>query len=349
MPVNLLIAASFAASIPSPSTGEIWLGPVPLRAYGILMVAAMVLAGWLTLVRYRDFGGVSDVVVDVALWAIPFGIVGARLYHVVTTPHGFFGPDGDLSAVFRIWEGGMAIWGAIGFGAVGAVIGLRRAGQRIGPFADAVAPTLLFAQALGRFGNYFNQELFGSPTDLPWGLEIDAAHLPDGYVEGTLFHPTFLYEGLWNVSMGLLLIYMGRIHRFKAGQVMALYMVVYPIGRIIMETMRLDEARVIFGLRLNTWTSILVLVAGLVVYYVAGRVGAPEQISAEERAKYYEIAGRPVPEADQVSETTGDEDETPEADAEETQQDETATRKRNEADNGSGGSAKGENGQLGTP
>lgn len=274
------------SSIPSPSSGEIWLGPVPLRAYGILMVAAMALAMWVAWIRYRQFGGEGEVVIDVSMWAIPFGIVGGRLYHVVTTPSGYFGPDGDLSAIVRIWEGGMAIWGAVGLGTVGAIIGLRRAGQRIGPFADALAPGLLFAQALGRFGNYFNQELFGSPTTLPWGLEIDPWNIPAGYAEGTLFHPTFLYEGLWNISMGLLLIYLGRIHKFKSGQVMALYMVAYPIGRIWMETMRLDEARVFFGLRTNTWTSLLVLAGGLITYYIAGRIGAPEEISGAERQAY---------------------------------------------------------------
>lgn len=293
------LLGAVAASLPSPSTGEIWLGPVPIRAYGLLMVAAMALAGLVAYKRYRNFGGVPEMVIDVMIWAIPFGIVGGRLYHVITTPHGYFGEDGDFSAIFRIWEGGMAIWGAIGLGAVGGLIALRRAGQRVGPLADAVAPGLLFAQALGRFGNYFNQELFGSPTNLPWGLEIDEAHLPVGYAAGTLFHPTFLYEAVWNVSMGLILIYLGTRHRFKSGQVMALYMIVYPVGRIWMETMRLDEARVFFGLRLNTWTSILVALAGVVVFIWAGKLGAPEQISQKERVAYFLAAGDTQKEAEQ--------------------------------------------------
>ena len=297
IPPNVVFVATVVASLPSPSTGEIWLGPVPIRAYGILMVAAMVLAGYVAYRRYESFGGVGEVVVDVALWAIPFGIVGGRLYHVITTPYGYFGEGGDLLAIFRIWEGGMAIWGAVGLGTVGAWIGLRRAHQRFGPLADALAPGLLFAQALGRFGNYFNQELFGSPTNLPWGLEIDAAHLPPGYAEGTLFHPTFLYEGIWNVTMGLVLIYLGKIHKFKSGQVAALYMIVYPIGRIWMETMRLDEARVFFGLRLNTWTSILVGIAGIIVYFVAGKVGASETVSPSERVDYYVSTGDSLQEA----------------------------------------------------
>ncbi len=283
------------ASLPSPSTGTLWLGPLPLRAYGILMVLAMGLALWVTLVRYRNRGGEGEVVFDVALWAIPFGLVGARIYHVITTPMSY---ADDPWAILRVWEGGMAIWGAIGAGAIGAVIALRRAGQRVGPLADSLAPGLLFAQALGRFGNYFNQELFGSPTDLPWGLEIDAAHLPPGYAEGTLFHPTFLYEGLWNVTMGLLLIYLGTKIKFKSGQVFALYLVVYPLGRIWMETMRLDEAKVFFGLRLNTWTSLLAMLVGVIVFFVAGKIGAPEDVTAAERERYQQKVGAKRDESD---------------------------------------------------
>lgn len=289
------LAATVPASIPSPSTGVLWLGPLPIRAYGILMVSAMVLAAWVTWKRYRAAGGFGDVALDATMWAIPFGIVGARLYHVITTPYGFFGEGGDFWAIFRIWEGGLAIFGAVGLGAVGAIIGLRRAGQRIGPFADALAPGLLFAQALGRFGNYFNQELFGSPTTLPWGLEIDAVHLPAGYAEGTLFHPTFLYEALWNVAMGFLIIYLGRRLPLKSGQSMALYMIAYPIGRMIMETMRLDEAREFWGLRVNTWTSLLVLVAGAAVFLIAWRAGAPTRISAAERQRFIDIVARKDP------------------------------------------------------
>lgn len=289
------LAAILPAPIPSPPVGVWWLGPIPLRAYGILMVSAMILAAWVAWKRYREAGGFGDVALDTAMWAIPFGIVGARLYHVVTTPEGFFGEGGDFWAIFRIWEGGLAIYGAVGLGAVGAIIGLRRAGQRIGPFADALAPGLLFAQALGRIGNYFNQELFGSPTGLPWGLQIDAAHLPVGYAEGTLFHPTFLYEALWNITMGLLIIYAGRRLPLKSGQSMALYMIAYPIGRIIMETMRLDAAREFWGLRLNTWASLATLLAGVTVFIIAGKIGAPTRISAQERQRFIDIVERKDP------------------------------------------------------
>lgn len=280
------------ASIPSPSSGSWSVGPLTIRAYGLLMALAMFVAGWITWARYRARGGDGDVALNATVWAIPFGLVGARLYHVVTTPYGYFGPGGDPWAVFKVWEGGMAIFGAVGFGALGAIISLRRDKQRVGPFADALAPGLLIAQAIGRFGNYFNQELYGSATTLPWGLEIDEAHLPSGYAVGTLFHPTFLYEAIWNVAMALLLIYLGRVIRFKSGQLMALYMVVYPLGRILMETMRMDEAKVLFGLRLNTVTSIVVLIAGVITFFICGKVGAPTRISPEEVDRFKAVVAQ---------------------------------------------------------
>lgn len=295
MPVITSLPGLIPVAIPSPSVGVLWLGPIPLRAYGILMVTAMALATWVGWKRYRARGGEGEVVLDVAMWAIPFGIVGARLYHVVTTPSGFFGPGADPWAVFRIWEGGLAIFGGIIFGALGALIALRRAGQRFGPFADAVAPGILFAQALGRVGNYFNQELYGSATTVPWGLQIDPHNMPAGYPEGTLFHPTFLYEGVWNVAMGFLLIYLGKRISFKSGQIAALYMVVYPIGRIMMEALRMDEAREFFGLRLNTWASLAMLVAGIIVFFICAKVAAPADVSAAERERYIELVAKRNP------------------------------------------------------
>lgn len=250
------------------------------------MVSAMVLAVWLTYRRYVARGGVGDVVLDASLWAIPFGIVGGRLYHVITTPYSYLGPGKDPWAILRLWEGGMAIWGAVGLGAVGAYIGLRRAGQRLGPFADSLAPGLLFAQVLGRWGNYFNQELFGGPTTLPWGLEIDAEHLPAGYPEGTLFHPTFLYEGTWNLVMAFLILWLDRRIKFKSGQVMSLYFVTYGLGRFWVEAIRIDEARTYMGLRLNAWTALAMVLVGLVAYYLTGRYGAPTRVLAAEREDY---------------------------------------------------------------
>lgn len=273
------------ASIPSPPQGVWWIGPIPLRAYGILIVTGMIVATWIARRRYIARGGEGDVVLDVALWAIPFGLVGARLYHVLTTPS-FFGPDTSPFAIFQVWNGGMAIWGGIGFGVIGAVIGVRRAGQRVGPVADSVGPAILVAQAIGRWGNYFNQELFGGPTTLPWGLEIDANHLPAGYPEGTLFHPTFLYEGIWNLTMAALIIWIDRLVRFKSGQVMALYLVAYGTGRFLMEFVRIDAAREYLGLRLNAWTALGVVLVGLVVFLVAGRVNASTRVTDKEAKTY---------------------------------------------------------------
>lgn len=270
-------------SIPSPHQGVWHLGPIPIRAYGIIIVCGMILAVWWTAKRYARRGGDPELMYDLALWAIPIGIVGARLYHVVTTPRGYFGPGGDPWAILRIWEGGLAIWGGVFFGALGALIAVRRAHQRFGPVADSLAPALLMAQGIGRWGNYFNQELFGSPTTLPWGLEIDDAHLPAGYASGTLFHPTFLYESLWNLSMALLISWADRRFRFKSGQVFALYLIAYPIGRIWMETMRLDEARSFLGIRLNAWTSIGMLCLALVILLIAARLGRSTELVGDER------------------------------------------------------------------
>ena len=296
------------ASIPSPSVGVWWLGPIPLRAYGLLMVSGMVLAVWWTSRRYGARRGNPDLAFDMALWAIPLGIIGARLYHVVTTPELYFGQNGNLLQALEIWKGGLGIWGGVAGGALGAWIALKRKGQRIGPIADAVAPTLLVAQALGRWGNYFNQELFGSPTTLPWGLEIDDAHLPMGYTSGTLFHPTFLYECLWNLAMAGALIWWDHRRTFAgrkpsrdgstklgqkplfAGQLFGLYVMAYTAGRVWIEYLRIDEAHYVFGLRLNVWTSILVFILGAVVFVVAGRLKQPTTVILDEQKDTAELS-----------------------------------------------------------
>lgn len=283
--------AALPAAIPSPPRGVWYLGPVPLRAYGILMVTGMVVAVWWTARRYAARGGDGDVLYEVALWAIPSGIVGARLYHVLTSPQQYFGPGGNPWQALEIWKGGLGIWGAVALGAVGAWIAVRRAGQRMGPLADSIGPALLVAQAIGRWGNWFNQELFGGPTTLPWGLRIDEAHLPAGYAPGTLFHPTFLYECLWNLAMAALIVAVDRRHRFHSGQVFAIYLMAYTAGRGWIEMLRIDDATHVLGLRLNVWTSILVFLLGLALYLVAGRRGAsttltePEHEAAMARAE----------------------------------------------------------------
>ncbi|HEY0189107.1 MAG TPA: prolipoprotein diacylglyceryl transferase [Cellulomonas sp.] len=259
------------AAIPSPSQGVWYLGPVPLRAYAFAILAGIVIAVLMTQRRWQDRGGDPDQVLEIAFWAVPFGIVGGRLYHVITSPDAYFGTGGDPWKAFAIWEGGLGIWGAVSLGAVGAYIGCRRSGVSFPVFADALAPGLLVAQAIGRLGNWFNQELFGGPTTLPWGLRIDDAHLPDGYASGTLFHPTFLYELLWNLAGAALLVWLDRRFRLGHGRVFWLYVVVYTTGRLWIELLRIDPAHTFFGVRVNVWTAIIVGLGALVAFVVVGR------------------------------------------------------------------------------
>ena len=272
-----LVAAS---GIPSPSTGVWYLGPIPLRAYGIVIAVGMIVGVWWTARRYRARGGDPDVLYDVAMWAIPIGIIGARLYHVVTSPEAYFGPGGDPWLIPQIWRGGLGIWGGVGAGALGAFLAVKRAGVCFGPIADSLAPALLVAQAIGRWGNWFNQELFGGPTTLPWGLQIDAAHLPAGYAPGTLFHPAFLYECLWNLAAAALIVWLDRRRRFAAGQVFGLYLMAYTLGRAWIEMLRIDDAHTLGGLRLNVWTSLLVFAVGAALFVIAGRLGRSSRVEA---------------------------------------------------------------------
>lgn len=261
------------AEIPSPPEHTWQLGPFPLRAYALSIIAGILAALWLTRRRWVERGGNPDDVLEIVFWAVPFGIVGGRIYHVLTSPDAYFGPDGEPVRAFAIWEGGLGIWGAIALGAVGAWIGARRQGVRFAVFADAVAPGLLVAQAIGRLGNWFNQELFGGPTTLPWGLRIDpqGPSFPDGMPAGTLFHPTFLYEMLWNLAAAALLVRLDRRYRLGHGRVFWLYVVLYTTGRLWIEMLRIDPAETVLGLRLNVWTSILVGLGALLAFVLVGR------------------------------------------------------------------------------
>jgi prolipoprotein diacylglyceryl transferase len=262
------------ASIPSPSDGVWYLGPLPLRGYALSIIVGIAVAIWIGERRWRARGGQPGVVMDVAVWAVPFGIIGGRLYHVITTPQPYFGEGGQPLDVVKIWEGGLGIWGAVALGGVGAWIGVRRRGIPLPAFGDAIAPGIAVAQAIGRWGNWFNQELFGGPTDLPWGLEIDVQHRPSGYLDVETFHPTFLYESLWLLLVALVLVVVDRRWRLGHGRVFALYVALYSAGRLVIELMRIDPANEIFGMRVNVWVSILVT-AGAVVYLVVSARRAP--------------------------------------------------------------------------
>ncbi len=255
------------ASIPSPSTGVWHLGPLPIRAYALCVIAGVVLAVWLGEKRWVQRGGRAGDVAEVATWMVPFGIVGGRIYHVITSPQRYFGDGGEPVKALYVWQGGLGIWGAIALGGVGAWIGCRRRGIPLPPFADALAPGIALAQAVGRLGNYFNQELFGRPTDLPWALEIDPEHRPPGMEDQATYHPTFLYEALWNVGVAGLVVWADRRFRLGHGRAFALYVAAYTVGRFWIEALRIDPASRLLGLRLNEWTSVLVLL-GAIGYFV---------------------------------------------------------------------------------
>ncbi|MEV1014964.1 prolipoprotein diacylglyceryl transferase [Micromonospora sp. NPDC049801] len=273
------------AALPSPSTAVWQLGPFPLRAYALCIIAGIVLACWVTERRLRQRGVAPGAVLDIAVWAVPAGIIGARVYHVITSPEKYFGAGGEPLKAFYIWEGGLGIWGAVAGGAVGAWIAARQLGIPLGVVADALAPGLPLAQAVGRLGNWFNNELFGGRTTLPWGLEIhrmdpdspghalrDDAGQP--ILEPGLYHPTFLYELLWNVGVAGLVLVLDRRLKLGRGRAFALYVMGYTAGRFWIELMRTDEANQIFGVRLNVWTAALVFL-GALAYFV--RVRGPRE------------------------------------------------------------------------
>ena len=249
------------ASIPSPASGVWHLGLVPIRAYALCILGGIVAATVITDRRLRQQGYPKWVVLDIALWAVPAGILGARLYHLATDPELYFVAGRNPWAAFAIWNGGLGIWGAVAGGAVGAWLGCRRAGVPLSVMADALAPGLPVAQAIGRFGNYFNQELFGRPTTLPWALSIDPAHRPAGFSQYATFHPTFLYEVLWDLGVALLVLAVDRRLQLRHGRAFAVYAMAYVVGRFWIEDLRIDTANHILGLRLNDWTCIVVFAA----------------------------------------------------------------------------------------
>ncbi|MFT3872111.1 MAG: prolipoprotein diacylglyceryl transferase [Nocardioides sp.] len=260
-------------SIPSPAQGVWHLGPLPIRGYALCIILGIIVAIWIGERRWVARGGRPNQVTDLALWAVPFGVIGGRLYHVATDWKLYFGDVGNPWAALYIWRGGLGIWGAVALGAVGVFIGARRQGIRFPPMLDALAPGVLVAQAIGRWGNWFNQELFGKPTTLPWGLRIDEEHRPLGYEQYSTFHPTFLYECLWNLGGFAILIWADRRFRLGHGRVFALYVMVYTLGRGWIEDLRIDPVQLsdVDGLRFNVWVSIVAFVAATAYFVWAGR------------------------------------------------------------------------------
>ncbi|MET8140257.1 prolipoprotein diacylglyceryl transferase [Sphaerisporangium sp. NPDC005288] len=257
------------ASIPSPPEGVWYLGPIPLRAYAFCIVLGVIAAVWIGERRWRARGGEPGTITDLAVWAVPFGLVGGRLYHVISDWQLYFAddaPNRPIDALY-IWHGGLGIWGAIALGAVGVWIACRRRGISLSAVADTVAPGIAVAQAIGRWGNYFNQELFGGPTSLPWGLEIDPGR--PGTIPGvSTYHPTFLYESLWDLALAGVLVWAGRRYALRHARLFAVYVAGYTLGRFWIEGMRVDPAHQILGLRLNQWTSIVIFLGALVYLYL---------------------------------------------------------------------------------
>ncbi|RJQ72976.1 prolipoprotein diacylglyceryl transferase [Pseudonocardiaceae bacterium YIM PH 21723] len=284
-----MTSTAYLASIPSPDRGVWFLGPVPLRAYALFIILGIIVAIWWGEKRLVARGGEPGMVIDIAVFAVPFGLIGGRLYHVITDAPKYFGPEGDPMGALKVWNGGLGIWGAIALGGVGALWGCRQRGIPLSVFADAVAPGIVVAQAIGRLGNYFNQELYGDPTTLPWGLEIyKRVNEDNGLIDPlngvaldhtpiTVVHPTFLYELLWNLGVAALLIWAERRFRLGGGRVFALYVAGYTAGRFWIELMRSDPATEFFGIRVNVYVSVLVF-AGAVAYLIVNKNKGPEQL-----------------------------------------------------------------------
>jgi prolipoprotein diacylglyceryl transferase len=266
------------ALIPSPSSSQISIGPATLHYYALCIIAGISVAIWLGRKRYVANGGLADDVSEAAIWAVPFGIIGGRIYHVISSPQQYFGSGGNPVDALRIWQGGLGIWGAISMGAFGAFLYFRthKTTLNFSHFLDALAPGVVIAQAIGRVGNWFNQELFGKPTSLPWGLEIDLRNRPTGFENYLTFHPTFMYEAIWCLLVAYILIklpiFFKRIVK-NQGDVFALYVCGYTLGRLWIEALRIDDANYVLGLRLNIWVSFIVIASSVVYLIRSNRRG----------------------------------------------------------------------------
>lgn len=292
------------AYIPSPTISQFSIGPVTIHIYALCILMGIVLAVWITTTRWKKLGGNFDQVLDITLVSVPAGIIGARLYHIITTPERFFGPDGDWAEMFRIWNGGLGIWGGVLFGALAAWAWCRHKHYPMALLADAIAPGLLVAQAVGRLGNWFNQELYGAPTTLPWGLKLNMEGTAIGHSEqcydgatcpsGTLFQPTFLYEMIWNLIGAAIIVYIGSkaMKKLKAGSLFVVYIMWYTLGRTWIESLRIDYAHEFLGVRINVWVSMAVFVLGAVSFIVVQQMGKDTDLLAEKLRTVTEIEQR---------------------------------------------------------
>ncbi len=275
------MTAGLGATIPSPAQSVWFLGPLPVRAYALCILIGIVVAVTIASRRWRARGGREGAVLDISAWAVPFGIIGARIYHVATSWQPYFGADGHPLDALKIWNGGLGIWGAVAGGALGAAIACRRLNVSFLMFADAAAPGVAVAQAAGRIGNWFNNEIYGGRTSLPWGLRV---HEWDGAAGRAVvdssgnpvllpgaYHPTFLYEALWCLVVATVVVLLDRRFQLDRGRTFALYVMLYTIGRLVIETMRSDAANLILGHRLNEWTSVLVFFGAFVGFLLAQR------------------------------------------------------------------------------
>ncbi len=275
--------------IPSPHTGVVHIGPLQLHMYGLTLLVAILACVWLTGHRWKAMGGEWDLVTRVAVWGVAFGVVGARAYHDLTSWNEV--PTPKWQGVFEVWRGGLGIWGGILLGAIAGAVVVRRSGYDVAKFLDAAAPGLLLAQGIGRIGNWWNQELYGKPTNLPWGLEISPAHRPLQYLDRATFHPTFLYELIWDFVGVAMLLYVSKRYTIRPPALFALYVSWYCFGRFFEELLRVDPAHHIAHLRLNAWVSII-LFCGSTTYFILHQFGGPAV--PRRRRKHQEEEHRPA-------------------------------------------------------
>ena len=271
------------ASIPSPHTGIVNVGPLHIHLYGLTLLVAILACVWLTSRRWKAMGGDPDLVIRVAVWGVAFGVIGARAYHDLTSWSEV--PSPKWKGIFEVWQGGLGVWGGILLGTLAGWVVVRRSGERFAPFMDAAAPGLLLAQGIGRIGNWWNQELFGKPTSLPWGLKIDVEHRPSQYIDNETFHPTFLYELIWDLAgVALLIFFVERRWRIRPPGLFCLYVAYYCFGRFFEELLRVDPSHHFGGLRLNAWVSIVLFVVASAAFVWIQRRGRDVEPRRPRRA-----------------------------------------------------------------